>query len=95
MGSPLPKRRRPLLGLLTEENCEKDLANKKKLLKLNNEKHNFHAGTNIFVKENLTPMNESIAFNCRKLKRSGLIHACRNGNVYVKENETGHSKCFI
>ena len=45
---------------------------------------------NIFVIENLTPMNESIAFNCRKLKHSGLIHACysRNGNVYIKENET-------
>ena len=35
-------------------------------------------------------MNESIAFNCRKLKHSGLIHACysRNGIVYIKENET-------
>ena len=57
---------------------------------MNNEKHNFHAGTDILVNENLTPMNETIAFNCRKLKRSGLIHACysRNGNVYIKENET-------
>ena len=34
-------------------------------------------------------MNETIAFNCRKLKHSGLIHQCysRNGNVYIKENE--------
>ena len=57
---------------------------------MNNEKHNFHAETNIFVNENLTPMNETIALNCRKLKCSGLIHACysRNGNVYIKENET-------
>ena len=46
--------------------------------------------TNIFVSENLTPMNETIAYNCRKLKHSGLIHACysRNGIVYIKENET-------
>ena len=59
-------------------------------MKLNNEKHNFHAGTNIFVNENLTPMNDTIVYNCRKLKRSGPIHACysRNGIVYVKENET-------
>ena len=44
----------------------------------------------IFVNENLTPMNETIAYNCRKLKRGGLIHACysRNGIVYIKENET-------
>ena len=35
-------------------------------------------------------MNETIAYNCRKLKHSGLIHACysRNGIVYIKENET-------
>ena len=61
-------------------------------MKLNNEKHNFHAGTNIFVNENLTPMNETIAYNCRKLKRSGLIYACysRNGIVYIKENETSN-----
>ena len=34
-------------------------------------------------------MNETIAFNCRKLKHSGLIHQCysRNGNVSIKENE--------
>ena len=46
--------------------------------------------TNIFVSENLAPMNETIAYNCRKLKHSGLIHACysRNGIVYIKENET-------
>ena len=57
---------------------------------MNNEKHNFHAGANIFVNENLTPMNETIVYNCRKLKHSGLIHACysRNGIVYIKENET-------
>ena len=57
---------------------------------MNNEKYNFHAGTNIFVKENLTPMNETIAYNCREMKRSCLIHACyiRNGIVYIKGNET-------
>ena len=62
----------------------------KKLLKLNNEKHNFHAVTNTFSNENLTPMNETIGYNCRNVKRSGLIHACcsRNGIVYIKENES-------
>ena len=59
-------------------------------MKLNNEKHNFHTETNIFVNENLAPMNETIAYNCRKLTCSGLIHASysRNGIVYIKENET-------
>ena len=60
---------------------------------MDNEKHNFHAGTNIFVKENLTPMNETIAYKCRKVKHSSLIHACysRNGNAYTKENVTSRS----
>ena len=87
------KTQKTIVRFVNRKNCEKVLANKIKLFKLNNEKHNFHAGTNIFVNENLTPMNESIAFNCRKLKRSGLIHACysRNGNVYIKENETSRT----
>ena len=57
---------------------------------MNNENHNFHAGTNVFVNEDLTPMSETIAYKCRNLKRSGLIHACysRNGTVYMKENKT-------
>ena len=60
---------------------------------MDNEKHNFHAGTNIFVNKNLTPMNETIAYKCRKVKHRSLIHACysRNGNVYTKENETSRS----
>ena len=38
-------------------------------------------------------MNETIAFNCRKLKHSGPTHACysRNGNVYIKKNERSRS----
>ena len=40
----------------------------------------------IFVSERLTPMNESIAFNCRKLKRKELIYSCysRKGMINIK-----------
>ena len=50
---------------------------------------NFLAGTKIFVNENLTLINETIASNCKKLKCSGFIHACysKNGIVHMKENE--------
>ena len=49
--------------------------------------------TKIFANENLTPMNESTAYNCRKLKRSGLIHGCfsRDGIVRTKRWEKGRS----
>ena len=37
----------------------------------------------------MTPMNESIAHNCRKLKHSDLMHGCflRNGIVRIKCQE--------
>ena len=40
----------------------------------------------MFVSESLTPMNESITFNCRKLKHKELIHSCysRNGIINIK-----------
>ena len=90
IGKPTSKTQKTIVRFVNRKNCEKVLATEKKLLKLSHEKHNFHAGTNIFVNENLTPMNETIAYNCRKLKRSCLIHACysRNGIVCIKENET-------
>ena len=90
IGKPTSKAQKTIVRFVNRKNCEKILANKKKLLKLNNEKHNFHVGTNIFVNENLTPMNDTIAYNCRKLNRIDLIQACytRNGIIYIKENET-------
>ena len=41
-----------------------------------------------------TPMKESIAFKCRKLKRSNIIHTyyTRAGIVHIKQNE--NSKPF-
>ena len=56
---------------------------------MDNSKHNFTQNTKIFANENLTPMNESTAYNCRKLKRNGLIHGCflRDGIVRIKRRE--------
>ena len=43
----------------------------------------------IFINENLTRMNESLAYEGRNLKRKGVIYACytRNGVVHVKKTE--------
>ena len=62
-------------------------------MKLNNEKYNFNNGTKIYVCEKQTPVNETIPYNYRKLKDSGLIHACygKNGIVQVKETEKSKS----
>ena len=80
------KSKRTVFRFVNRKNCNKNFENKKKLAKLNNEKHNFREGTKIFVNESLTLMNELIAFNCRKLKRKELIHSCysKNGVLNIK-----------
>ena len=80
------KSKKTIVRFVNRKNCNKIFENKKKLAKLNNEKHNFREGTKIFVRESLTRMNEFIAFNCRKLKRKELIHSCysRNGIINIK-----------
>ena len=46
---------------------------KKKFGKIDCRKHNF-SNSKVCTKDNLTPMNKSIAYNCCKLKRNGLIY---------------------
>ena len=80
------KSKKTIVRFVNRKNFNKIFENKKKLNENNNGKHNFREGTKIFVSESLTPMNESIAFNCRKLKRKELIHSCysRNGIINIK-----------
>ena len=80
------KCKKTIARFFNRKNCNKIFENKKKLAKLNNEKHNFREGTKMFVSERLIPMNESIAFNCRKLKRKELIFSCysRKGIINIK-----------
>ena len=59
-----------VLRFISRKNCEGCLANRKILSR---EKCNFHAGTKVFVNENLTPINDTISYNLRELKRSDLI----------------------
>ena len=83
------KSQKTIVHLVNRKNCKKVLFNKKKLSSIDCSKQNFTQNTKIFANENLTPMNESIAYNCRKLKCSGLIHGCfpRDGIVRIKRQE--------
>ena len=84
------KSKKTIIGFVNRKHCKKALLNKKKLNNINNNKFNFNAETKLYINENLTPMNKSIAFNCRKLKRSNIIHACytREGIVHIKQEES-------
>ena len=56
--------------------CKKTLINRRKLININLEtKYNFSKNNKIFINENLTRKNESIAFCDRKLKRNSEIHS--------------------
>ena len=77
------------MRFLNRKHCKKALLNRRKLQNLDKEKHSFSQNTKVFINENLTVMNENIAFNGRKLKRSGLVHACFtiDGIVCIKKSE--------
>ena len=83
------KSQQTIVYFVNRKNCKKVLFNKKTLDSIDCSKHNFTQNIKIFASENLTPMNESIAYNCRKLKRSVLIHGCfsRDGIVRIKHRE--------
>ena len=52
-------------------------------------KYNFRNSSKIFINENLTRVNENIAFKGRKLKIKGMVNACytRNGVIHIKKSE--------
>ena len=78
---------------MNRKHCKKALLNRRKLLNLDKEKHSFSQNTKDFINENLTVMNENIAFNARKLKQSRLVHACFtiDGIVRIKKSENSKS----
>ena len=75
---------------LNRKHFKKALLNRRKLQSLDKEKHSFSQNTKVFINENMTVVNENIAFNSRKLKWSGLAHACFtiDGIVRIKNSET-------
>ena len=75
---------------VNRKHCKKALLNKKKFSNINNDKFNFNAERKLLINENLTPMNESIDFNCRKLKRSNIIHTYYTSAriVHIKQEES-------
>ena len=59
---------------------------------LDKEKDGFSQNTNDLISQNLTLMNENIAFLGRKLKPSGLVHACFTTDGIVRIRKSGNSR---
>ena len=79
------------MHFLSRKHCKKALLNRRKLQNIDKEKHGFSQKAKIF-NENLTLMNENIAFNGRKLKQSGLVHACFTNDGIVRIKKLENSK---
>ena len=62
------------------------LYNRKKLKSIGKSTLGFN--NDVFINENLTPVNNKIAYNCRKLKRQNLILKTYtiNGTVHIVSN---------
>ena len=82
----ITKSRKTIVRFINRKYCKKALLNRKKLVILDNEKHQLGSINKIFISENLSWMNENIAFEARKLKRRGAIHGyfTRDGVVHIK-----------
>ena len=62
------KPKKTIIRLVNRRCVEKALINKKILDSIANAKYNIDGRTKIFINENLSPANESIVYNCRKLR---------------------------
>ena len=80
---------RTIIWSVNHRFCKKALRNRTYLSSIHNKKYKFSTTTNIFINENLSHMNESIIYNCRKFKCAAFIHSCylRNAMTYIKITE--------
>ena len=82
-----------IVHFVNRKHTKQALYNKKftKSKKKHTHTHTFNLNTNnpFFISENLTRMNESLAYQGRKLKRNSLVNACytKDGIVTIKINE--------
>ena len=82
-----------IIRFINRKHAKQALYNKKKLSQVK-KKYTFNPNNNpFFISENLTRMNESLACQGRKLKRSNLANACyiRDGIVTFRINERSNT----
>ena len=67
------RQKKTIVRLISRKHAKKALINRKGLININKSSLSLSSSDNIFIIENLTPMNNKIAFHCRKLKHNGQI----------------------
>ena len=75
-----------IIHFVNRKHAKQALYNKKKLPQVK-KKYTFNPNNNLFfISENLTRMNESLAYQGRKLKRNNLVNACYTRDDIVTIN---------
>ena len=81
--------KKTIVRLVNQKYCKKALLNRKNIHINSKTKYNFSCNNKIFINENLTKANKSIAFCGRKRTRANLIYSSyvREGVVHIKKSE--------
>ena len=86
------KSKKTIIRLVNHRYAKKTLINAKKLGSTDDAKYNFDGRAKIFINENLSPANESIAYNCRKLRQAKIIDSCYSSDGIICIKNTVNSK---
>ena len=83
-----------IIRFVNRRYAKKDLFNKKELSQ-NHKNYSFNTNNNpLFISENLTRMNESLAYQGRKPKRNNLVNACYTRDDIVTIKISDRSKAI-
>ena len=88
------KKKKTIVRFINRKYAKKGVINKKGLININKSSLSMSSSDNIFINENLTPMNNKIAFHCRKLKRNGQIDKTysRDGVIHIASSNIRDGK---
>ena len=86
LGKSKHNSKKTIISFVNRKYAKKALHNRKNLKHLDKSSIGLSNSNNIFINENLTPMNNKLAFYCRKLKRGGYVEKpfSREGVVCIK-----------
>ena len=86
--------KKAIVRFINRKYVKKALINRKALISINKSSLSMSSSDKIFINENLTPMNNKIAFHCRKLKRNGQIDKTysRDGVIHIASSNIRDGK---
>ena len=89
--------KKTIIRIVNRKYAKKALLNRKDLKHLDKSSIGLSNSNSIFNNENLTPMNNKLAFYCRKLKRDGYVEKTfsRKGVVCIRYRDFQDGKTII